>query len=104
MVSTMKSGSIIIDLASKTGGNCELTRHGATVEVNGVKVVAFDNILNLIAYDASRLYAKNVSAFFELLAQELRNNENLADSKDDIIQATLLTHDGKVMRNRMGGM
>jgi NAD(P) transhydrogenase subunit alpha len=101
MVATMKNGSLILDLASKTGGNCELTRHGETIDVNGVKIVAFANILNLIAYDASRLYSKNVCAFFELLAQELQSNGSIADSKDDIIVATLLAYDGKIINNKL---
>jgi NAD(P) transhydrogenase subunit alpha len=102
MICMMKKGSIIIDLASKSGGNCEVTEHGKTVERNGVLIVAFDNILNLIAHDASRLFAKNVLAFFELLTNTLANNADIGSIEDDIIRSTLLSYDGK-MKNMMNG-
>ncbi|MDR0942607.1 MAG: NAD(P) transhydrogenase subunit alpha [Holosporales bacterium] len=101
MVALMKSGSIIIDLASKTGGNCENTEPGKTVEVNGVKIVAFDNILNLIAYDASRLFAKNIFSFFELLTQQMEKQKNISNIDDEIIKATLLTCEGKIISGRI---
>ncbi|MDR3224630.1 MAG: NAD(P) transhydrogenase subunit alpha [Holosporales bacterium] len=92
MVGVMKKGSILIDLASNTGGNCELTESGKTVETNRVKIVAFDNILNFIAFDASRLFAKNAFAFFELLTQKMADNGDISAIDDEIIKATLVTH------------
>ena len=95
MIETMKKGSLIIDLASKTGGNCESTVHGETVEKNGVAIVAFENILNLISYDASRLFAKNIFAFFELLQQKMKDISDIKDIDDEIIKGTLLTHNNQ---------
>lgn len=91
MVGTMKNGAIIIDLASKTGGNCEQTKHGEIVETNGIKIIAFENILNLISYDASRLFAKNIFTFFELLTLNLQNTSKIDEIDDEIIKNTLLT-------------
>jgi NAD(P) transhydrogenase subunit alpha len=86
----MKSESIIIDLASETGGNCEITKHGETVIYNDkVKIVSFLNILNGIHHDASKLFSKNLYAFIELL---------LTNPEDDIIKATTLTKDGQILK------
>jgi NAD(P) transhydrogenase subunit alpha len=101
MIETMKRGALIIDLASKNGGNCELTEHGKIIEKNCVKIVSFDNILNLMACDASRLYSKNVFAFFELLSRELKNHEDIIESDDPIIKSTLLTHKHKVVNEKL---
>ncbi|GHT88284.1 NAD(P) transhydrogenase subunit alpha [Alphaproteobacteria bacterium] len=104
MVATMKRGSVLIDLASKTGGNCELTKHGETVSEHGVLIISFDNILNLIAYDASRLFAKNVSAFFELLSKEMEKTKNLSQIEEEIIKSTLLTFDGEIVNEKFKGV
>ena len=98
MIDTMKKGSLIIDLASKTGGNTELTEHGKTIEKDGVQIVAFENILNLISYDASRLFAKNIYAFFELLTQQMKATENISEIEDEIIKGTLLTHNDQILK------
>lgn len=100
MVDTMKHGSIIIDLASETGGNCELTQHGKTIEHNGVKIVGFENILSLIPYDASRMYAKNMFAFFELLSRNLEEVGDVELIEDEIIKSTLLTANEKIINPR----
>jgi NAD(P) transhydrogenase subunit alpha len=99
MIDSMKKGSLIIDLASKTGGNCELTLSDQTVEKFGVKITAFDNILNLIPHDASRFFAKNVLSFFELLMQKMTEVQDISMIDDDIIKATLLTHRGKLYKD-----
>jgi NAD(P) transhydrogenase subunit alpha len=102
MIESMKNGSLIIDLASKTGGNCELTKPGGTIVKGNVKIVAFDNILNLIPFDASKLFAKNVLAFFELLTQRMQETPDITSTDDEIIRSTLLTYGGKVINERLG--
>jgi H+-translocating NAD(P) transhydrogenase subunit alpha len=67
-VERMRPGSAIVDLAAETGGNCELTRPGEEVVEHGVTIVGLTNLPSLLAADASRLYARNVQAFLELLA------------------------------------
>ena len=94
MIETMKKGAVVIDLAAKNGGNCEITSSNKVVEKNGVKVIGFENILNLIPYDASRLYAKNIFAFFELLISKMKVQPDISDVDDDILKATLVMHNG----------
>jgi H+-translocating NAD(P) transhydrogenase subunit alpha len=67
-VGRMRSGSVIVDLAAEAGGNCELTVPGEEVVHDGVTIVGFTNVPSLMAFDASRLYARNVSALLEHLA------------------------------------
>lgn len=94
MIETMKQGAVVIDLAAKSGGNCEITVSDKVVEKNGVKVIGFENILNLIPYDASKLYAKNIFAFFELLMSKMKIQPDITRIDDDILKATLVTHNG----------
>jgi NAD(P) transhydrogenase subunit alpha len=102
MVESMKRGSIIVDLASKTGGNCEYTVPGETAVVGGVTIIAFNSILDLIATDASRLFAKNVFAFLEFLLQKVGEcGIDAAAPAEDIISKTLITHEGKVRNDRI---
>jgi NAD(P) transhydrogenase subunit alpha len=97
MVNEMKVGSVIVDLAIESGGNCELSKHGITITKNGVKIVAHPNMPSRIAYNASQLYAKNVYNFLQLM---IANNEELnIDFNDEIIKSTCLCHDGNLLHS-----
>lgn len=104
MIESMKKEAVIIDLAAKSGGNCELTVSGRTIEKNGIKIVGFENILNLIPFDASRLFAKNVFSFFELLTLNLQKNNNLLEVEDEILKSTLITFNGEIVNERLKGL
>ncbi|MEI7760355.1 MAG: Re/Si-specific NAD(P)(+) transhydrogenase subunit alpha [Thermoleophilia bacterium] len=67
-VGQMRAGSCIVDLAAEAGGNCELTSPGQEIVRDGVTIVGFTNLPSLMAADASRLYARNVSALLQHLA------------------------------------
>jgi NAD(P) transhydrogenase subunit alpha len=67
-VEAMRPGSVIVDLAAETGGNCELTQPGQEIAHTGVMIVGLTNVPSLMPADASRLYARNVSALLEHLA------------------------------------
>lgn len=82
MVHSMRPGSVIVDLAAETGGNCELTRPGEEVVEHGVTIVGLTNLPSLLATDASRLYARNVQAVLELLAP---GGELALDWADEIV-------------------
>jgi NAD(P) transhydrogenase subunit alpha len=69
-VRAMRPGSVIVDLAAETGGNCELTEPGETVVREGVTIVGPLNLASAMPYDASRLYARNVQALLDHLAPE----------------------------------
>src|SRR5262249_12782107 len=96
MVKSMRPGSVIVDLAVERGGNVELAKPGEVAEVNGVKIVGHLNVPGRLAATASTLYAKNVYAFLEILVD--KNAKALAVNWDDeIVKATALTRDGKVV-------
>ena len=69
-VDAMRPGSVIVDLASETGGNCELTEPGHETTHAGVTIVGLTNVASLMASDASRLYARNVVTLLQHLAPE----------------------------------
>jgi len=89
MVKLMKTGSIIVDIAAVNGGNCALTKVGQIVEVNGVKIIGYENFPSHVAADASKLFAKNIFNFFELLVNK-ENNSIAINHEDEIIKATLM--------------
>ena len=95
MVESMKPGSVIVDLAAPTGGNCELTKAEEVVEHNGVKIAGFNNLPGRLAADASALYAKNLANLLPLLVDEDGNRAPHWD--DEIIQGMALSRDGAVV-------
>ncbi len=94
-VAAMKPGSVIVDLAGEQGGNCELTEPGVTVESNGVLIISPLHISSDLAYHASQMYAKNISALVALMAPE---GALKLDLSDDIIAAVCVT-DSSGVRN-----
>ena len=97
MVASMKSGSVIVDLAVERGGNCALSRLGEVVTSdNGVKIVGHHNVPSRIAVDSSALYARNILNFIApLIGAE--SNELEIDWQDEIVLGTALTRDGNVI-------
>src|SRR5438067_5448722 len=85
MVLKMAPGSVIFDLASERGGNCELTRTGETVVEHGVTVIGAINLASGVPYHASQMYARNVTAFLLHLVKDGRLQLNL---NDEIIRET----------------
>ncbi len=92
-VKAMKPGSVIVDLAGEQGGNCELTEPGETVERHGVTIIAPLHISSDLAYHASQMYAKNVSALVGLMTADGKPN---LDMNDDIISAVCVTAGGEI--------
>lgn len=92
-VAAMKPGSVIVDLAGEQGGNCELTAPGETIQRGGVTIIAPLHISSDLAYHASQMYAKNVSALVALLAPAGALN---LDFNDDIINAVCVTANGEI--------
>lgn len=97
-VKGMQAGSVIVDLAAETGGNCELTRPGETIDVGGVTIVGAVHLASAVPRDASDMYAHNMGAFLENLITDGAVDINL---DDEIIQGTLLTHEGKIVSERV---
>ncbi len=96
MVQSMKPGSVIIDLAVESGGNCELSQAGKIVLESGVKIIGHHNVPSRVATDASALYAKNLLNFITPLMDSDNKTLNI-DWEDEIIVGTLLTKDGAIV-------
>ena len=92
-VAAMQPGSVIVDLAGEQGGNCELSVPGETVVRHDVTIIAPLHISSDLAFHASQMYAKNISAFVVLLAPKGELNLNFGD---DIISAVCVTADGEI--------
>ena len=93
MVEGMKPGSVIIDLAAESGGNCELTRADETVRHHGVTILGPTNLPATLPLDASRMFSRNVAAF----AQEITNENGWTmDWKNEIFAETCITFNGEV--------
>jgi H+-translocating NAD(P) transhydrogenase subunit alpha len=92
-VESMKPGSVIVDLAAPSGGNCELTVEGSEVERDGVVVIGAGDLASEVPASASALYARNVSNLLKLLVHD---GEFRPDFDDDIIAATCVTEGGVV--------
>jgi NAD(P) transhydrogenase subunit alpha len=97
MLSAMKPGSVIVDLAAETGGNVEGSSPGEDLEVpvvsGSVQVLGMKDAASTMPVDASRLYAKNVANLLLLMASE---GEVVPDFDDEVVAGTCLTHDGVV--------
>ena len=98
MVAGMAPRSVIVDLASERGGNCELTRGGEKIVVNGVTIIGYYNLASTVPYHASQMYARNLTAFLLLLVKEGKLQVN---TSDEIIRETLLTQGGEVVNPRL---
>jgi len=98
MVAGMAPGSVIVDLASERGGNCELTKAGEKISVNGVTIIGWFNLASTVPYHASQMYARNLTAFLVHLVKDGKLQLNTAD---EIIRDTLLTQSGEVVNARL---
>ena len=94
----MQPGSVIVDLAADSGGNCELAQPGKTVVENGVKVIGPSNLPSEMAVHASQLYAKNVESLLGLMVDEEGNLK--IDFSDEIIAGACITHQGEIRNER----
>jgi NAD(P) transhydrogenase subunit alpha len=97
-VRNMQPGSVIIDLAGESGGNCELSKAGETVIENGVKIIAPLHLPSEMATHASQLYAKNVENLLKLLVSE-EGALNI-DFDDEVVAGACLTHEGEIKNER----
>jgi len=101
MVEGMNPGSVIIDLAAESGGNCVLTNPGTTVVRNGVLVDGPLDLASEAATDASEMYAHNLLSLLELLVE----GENLKiDREDEVVDGTLLTYEGELVHEATAGL
>ncbi len=100
-VRRMALGSVIVDLASERGGNCELTRAGETIVEHGVTILGPLNISSTIPYHASQMYAKNITTLLLYLVKE---GKLVLDAEDEVVAGTLVSRDGQVVHPRLRQM
>lgn len=94
MVKSMKMGSVILDMAVETGGNCEISEINKTVVKHGVTIIGESNLPSLLPTNASQLYATNIST----LLLHLSTKEGLKlDREEEIIKGVLITHEGELV-------
>ena len=98
-VEAMKPGSVIIDIAASSGGNCELTKDGETIVVHGITIIGNSFFAVDMPYDASKMFGKNVLNFLKLMispAEGFRINW-----EDDIVKGTCVTHNNEIINERV---
>lgn len=98
-VEAMAPGSVIVDLAASSGGNCELTQDQKICEKHGVKIIGNSNLPSSMPIDASKMYGKNMVNFLKLMITA-EGGLNL-NWEDDILANTCVTHQGEVMSARV---
>jgi NAD(P) transhydrogenase subunit alpha len=98
MVKAMAPGSVIVDLASERGGNCELTRTGATVKEYGVSIIGAINLASSVPYHASQMYSRNVANFLIYQVKDGKLQHNL---QDEIIRETMVTDGSEIVNARV---
>jgi NAD(P) transhydrogenase subunit alpha len=93
MVSSMKQGSVIVDLASEQGGNCEVTKPGEIYQYNGVTIIGLTDLPSRMATQSSQLYGTNL---WHLLKDMGGNDKFTVDMEDEVIRGALVTHQGEI--------
>lgn len=104
MVERMRPGSVIVDVAAPSGGNCELTRPGETISHRGVTILGPTDLPGRVAHDASQMYARNLASFLTSISDDDANM--VFDFSNQIVHEACITHDGRVthpvVRRAMG--
>jgi NAD(P) transhydrogenase subunit alpha len=94
MVARMPEGSVVVDLAAEQGGNCELTKAGENIEVNGVTIMGPTNLPSELPHDASQMFSRNVE---KLVAYMLTKEGNVEfDFEKEIVAGCVFTHGGEI--------
>jgi H+-translocating NAD(P) transhydrogenase subunit alpha len=97
-VEGMKRGSIVIDLAGATGGNCALSQPDIVVEREGVTITAPTNLPATVPVHASQLYSRNITSFLSLLIKDGQLELNMSD---DVVGPSCVTHNGEILNQRV---
>jgi NAD(P) transhydrogenase subunit alpha len=97
MVKAMRPGSVVVDLASDTGGNVELTQAGHDIDVGGVTIMGTRNVPSTMPLHASQLFARNV---MNLLLHLVKDGAVTLDFQDEITKGSCVTHGGEIVNER----
>lgn len=99
MLLSMRRGSVIVDIASATGGNTPVTKNNETIVYNGVTIVGASNLPATMPSDASKMYGKNILNFLKLIIDK-EGNLNL-NWNDDLVKGSCITHNGEIIHERL---
>jgi NAD(P) transhydrogenase subunit alpha len=99
MISAMRNGSVIVDLAAATGGNTPVTKNNETIQYKGVSIIGNSSLQSTMPSDASKLYGKNVLNFLQLIITK-EGTINL-HWEDDLVKGCCITHDGAVVQEKV---
>ena len=98
MIEKMRPGAVVIDLAVSQGGNCEGTKSNETIIKNGVKLIGAGELPSSVPYDASTLYAKNLTS---LITPFIKDGVINLDKEDELISGCLLSNEGVILQNKV---
>ncbi|KAJ3725863.1 NAD(P) transhydrogenase [Lentinula raphanica] len=94
MVAAMKQGSVIVDLAAETGGNCEATRPGELYVKDGVTIIGYTDLPSRLPTQSSTLYSNNITKFLLSLGED---SKYFLDTKDEVVRGSLIVHKGEIL-------
>jgi len=95
----MNPGSVIVDLAASTGGNCELTTENSTITHKGIIIIGKVDYPSMLSMDASRMFSNNLVNFVRMILD--KDGKLSLNWDDEILKSTCLTHEGKVTNERL---
>ena len=98
MIKKMRPGAVVIDLAVSQGGNCEGTKSNEIIIKDGVKLIGAGELPSSVPYDASSLYAKNLTT---LITPFIKDGLIKLDKEDELIAGCLLSDEGIVLQNKV---
>lgn len=98
MVKNMRPGSVVLDMATEFGGNCEISEIGKTVKKYGVTIIGEPNLPSLVPHHASDMYSKNILNLIQHIGKEGKIELKL---EDEIVKGCLITHNGEVINERV---
>jgi NAD(P) transhydrogenase subunit alpha len=99
MLKNMRNGSVIIDIASSTGGNTPFTKDNETVLYNGVSIIGNSNLASTMPSDASKMYGKNVFNFLQLIID--KEGKLHLNMEDDLVKGSCITYNGEVVNEKV---
>jgi NAD(P) transhydrogenase subunit alpha len=98
MLDRMRAGAVIVDLAAASGGNTAFAENNKTVVHKGITIIGDSNLPSSMPSDASKLYAKNIFNFLQLL---MKDGDLVLNFSDDIVQGACITHSGNITSERL---
>ncbi|AFH48757.1 NAD(P) transhydrogenase subunit alpha [Ignavibacterium album JCM 16511] len=98
MVKNMRAGSVVLDMATEFGGNCEISEKGKTVKKYDVTIIGEPNLPSMVPTHASEMYSKNILSLIQHISKDGKINLNL---DDEIVKGCLITRNGEVINQRV---